>query len=101
MSDRWIHENPAYWDDAKADIVGAVDPGVFDLGERAIGDVVPGEWWRLERDGKVVAYGWMDVNWGDAEILLAVAPGARGKLSLIHISEPTRQPATSRMPSSA
>ncbi len=79
MSEDWIHENPAYWDDAKAAIVGAADPGIFDLGARAIGDVVPGEWWRLERDGEVVAYGWMDVNWGDAEILLAVAPGARGQ----------------------
>jgi len=79
MSDHWIHENPAYWDGSKATIVGGAEPGIFDLGERAIGDVVPGDWWRLERDGEVVAYGWMDVNWGDAEILLAVAPDARSK----------------------
>jgi GNAT superfamily N-acetyltransferase len=43
------------------------------------GTVAPGEWWRVEDEsGRVVAYGWMDVVWGDAEILLAVDPPARG-----------------------
>lgn len=78
MARQWIHENPAYWDEGKRTIVGGAAPGIFELGERADGDVVPGDWWRVEDDGKVVGYGWMDVNWGDAEILLAVAPDARG-----------------------
>ena len=29
-------------------------------------------------DGKTVGYGWMDVTWGDAEILLAVQTESRG-----------------------
>lgn len=77
----WNRENPAYWDDAKAEIVGKAPEGTFPrqrfdaLGQ---GDVVPGEWWRVQEGGEVVGYGWMDLTWGDAEILLAVAPSHRG-----------------------
>jgi GNAT superfamily N-acetyltransferase len=79
MGKRWIQENPAYWDAAKVRIVGGAPKGVFELGERAEGDMVPGEWWRVEEDGAVLGYGWMDVTWGDGEVLLAVAPEARRK----------------------
>jgi N-acetylglutamate synthase-like GNAT family acetyltransferase len=37
---------------------------------------LPGEWWRVEADGEVVGFGWMDIVWGDAEILLATARSA-------------------------
>jgi len=37
-----------------------------------------GDWWRVERDGRVVGYGWLDDVWGDAEILLVVDQDARG-----------------------
>lgn len=77
MAHEWIHENPAYWDRSKEMLVGGAEPGIFELGARSVGDVAPGDWWRVERGGTIVAYGWMDVNWGDAEILLAVAPDAR------------------------
>lgn len=79
MSLEWIHENPAYWDDDKRAIVGEAEEGVFAPGSHRAGDVVPGEWWRVEDGGRTVGYGWMDVNWGDAEILLAVAKDARGR----------------------
>lgn len=75
---QWIHENPPHWDDDKATIVGGVPSGVFQVGPYGDGDLLAGEWWRVERDGAVVGYGWMDCTWGDAEILLAVAPDARG-----------------------
>ena len=45
----------------------------------AAGDLAPGEWFRVEDGGTVVGYGWMDCTWGDAEILLAVDPAARGR----------------------
>ena len=77
MSLKWINENPAHWDGHKAAIVGGAAPGIFDLGEYAPGDLIPGEWWRVEQDGSVVGYGWMDCTWGDAEILLAVDPEHR------------------------
>jgi N-acetylglutamate synthase-like GNAT family acetyltransferase len=73
----WTRESPPLWDGGKARIVGATPPGVFALGDLSDGTLVPGDWWRVERDGQVVGYGWMDHAWGDAEVLLAVAPGAQ------------------------
>jgi GNAT superfamily N-acetyltransferase len=75
---QWIHESPPRWDDTKAAILGAARGifGGFD-GQRP-GDLISGEWWRVEEAGDVVGYGWLDHTWGDAEILLAVAPQARG-----------------------
>ncbi len=76
----WTRENPAYWDSSKARIIGSAPPGTFGmdrLSKYAEGALIPGEWWRVEVDGEVAAYGWMDTTWGDAEILLAVAPERR------------------------
>jgi N-acetylglutamate synthase-like GNAT family acetyltransferase len=81
MALQWIHETPPYWDDDKAGIVGDTHDGVFGNvfhGYRH-GHLLPDDWWRVERDGRTVGYGWMDVTWGDAEILLAVAPRARNQ----------------------
>lgn len=76
MSDwTWTREpSPAHWDADKARIVGGAGVGVFGehrYEELAEGDVLGGTWWRVEEAGRVIAYGWMDMNWGDAEILLA------------------------------
>ncbi len=80
MALSWIHESPAYWDADKTRIVAGVGPGVFEpaLTEQPLGTLLANDWWRVERDGAVVGYGWMDTTWGDAEILLAVEPRARG-----------------------
>jgi N-acetylglutamate synthase-like GNAT family acetyltransferase len=75
----WIRENPPVWDENKARIVGGAPEGIFDLGERKQGEILAGEWWRVEQEGRVLGYGWMDTVWGDAEILLAVSPEARGR----------------------
>ncbi len=79
MSLTWTHESPALWDAGKQRIVGGAPPGVFSLGPFTDGQVVPGDWWRVEDEdaGRVVGYGWMDYSWGDAEILLAVDPDTR------------------------
>lgn len=74
----WIRENPALWDAGKQRVLGGAAPGALPDYDRTPGGVAPGDWWRVERDGQVVGYGWMDVVWGDAEILLAVAPDAQG-----------------------
>ena len=75
----WVHESPAYWGEEKARIVGAASAGTFDRSvvDRSQGEVLPNDWWRVEQDGKTIGYGWMDVTWGDAEILLAVDPEHR------------------------
>lgn len=77
----WIEENPARWDADKARIVGAAAPGSLPrrYGELADGDLVPGDWWRVERDGAVEGYGWLERGWGDGEMLVATAPEARGR----------------------
>jgi len=79
MELKWIHENPARWDKQKGAVIGSAPPGVFDFSRYAEGELLPGDWWRAERAGRVVGYGWMDASWGDAEVLLAVRPEERGK----------------------
>jgi N-acetylglutamate synthase-like GNAT family acetyltransferase len=44
---------------------------------RRPGEQLTSDWWRVERDGRVVGYGWLDDVWGDAEVLLAVDGAAR------------------------
>ena len=77
---KWIDERCSRWDETKAAVVGA-EAGVFalELTDRPKHSLLPGEWWRVEMDGEVVGYGWLDVVWGDAEILLAVRREARGR----------------------
>jgi ribosomal protein S18 acetylase RimI-like enzyme len=81
MSLHWIREPAARWDSNKLRLVGEAETGIFDVRYRALnaGDLVPGDWFRVEDDGKVVGYGWLDVVWGDAEILLATDPTSRRK----------------------
>jgi N-acetylglutamate synthase-like GNAT family acetyltransferase len=67
------------WDAPKAAIVGGAPEGIFAIGRSNSGDVLPGEWWRVEDGSGVVGYGWMEYTWGDAEILLAVAPERRDR----------------------
>lgn len=80
MALQWIDENPAYWDDDKVRIIGGAASGIFDVRFHrcSVGELLPGSWWRVEDDGSVVGYGWLDVVWGDAEILLATDGAARG-----------------------
>jgi ribosomal protein S18 acetylase RimI-like enzyme len=94
----WIAErSPVRWDADKRRIVGGAPPGMFDSRYRAAveGDVVPGDWWRVEDGSRVVGYGWLDVVWGDAEILLATDPDARGRgvgsFILEHLEEEARR----------
>jgi len=78
MALSWIHEDTPVWDADKAALVGGAPKGTFaDL--PSLGALAPGEWFRVEDAGRVVGYGWMDVTWGDAEVLLVVAPDAQGR----------------------
>ncbi len=81
MSFVWKREDSRHWDEDKARIVGGAPPGVFDahFAQLSIGDLVPCEWWRVEENGRTVGYGWLDVVWGDAEILLTTDPAAEGR----------------------
>ena len=94
MSLTWTRENPPHWDPGKAAIVGEAPAGIFELPAYKQGALLPGEWWRVEKDGSVLGYGWMDTTWGDAEILLAVAPGQQkhgvGSFILDHLEQEAR-----------
>lgn len=81
MALQWLEENPSYWDTEKLRLIGRAPPGVFDVRFQRCepGELLPGTWWRVELDGKTVGYGWLDVIWGDAEILLATDPEVRGQ----------------------
>lgn len=78
----WKRDESPRWDEDRARIVGGAPAGVFDARYAAskIGDQVPGEWWRALDGDVTVGFGWLDVVWGDAEILLATDPdrAARG-----------------------
>ena len=64
MSLTWTCEAPAYWNDDKARVVGAAPTGVFDARfmQCTDGDILPGDWWRVEDDGAIVGYGWLDIT---------------------------------------
>ncbi|MGH9037467.1 MAG: GNAT family N-acetyltransferase [Acidimicrobiia bacterium] len=74
----WVRDSAPVWDSDKARIIGGAPVGIFQLPAYEEGERLPGDWWRVEDGGTVVAYGWMDTAWGDAEMLLAVDPGHRG-----------------------
>lgn len=80
MTLEWLREDPPVWDEEKARLIGGAPTGVFDRRYAACapGERLPGEWWRVVRDGRTVGFGWLDIVWGDAEILLVTDPAARG-----------------------
>ncbi|MDH3785814.1 MAG: GNAT family N-acetyltransferase, partial [Acidobacteriota bacterium] len=77
MKLQWIHEEPAQWDADKQRLIGDAAEGIFAMAPQSPGELVAGEWWRVEADGKTVGFGWLDTVWGDAEVLLAVDPESR------------------------
>jgi N-acetylglutamate synthase-like GNAT family acetyltransferase len=79
MALTWVRESPPTWTADKQRVVGGAPHGVFSLGPFTDGEVLPGDWWRVEEDGRVLGYGWMDHSWGDAEVLLAVDAGGQDR----------------------
>jgi GNAT superfamily N-acetyltransferase len=75
----WIHEDNPSWDAGKERILGGAPAGALDLSRLREGTLAPGEWFRVEEEGLIVGYGWMDCTWGDAEVLLAVEAGSQRK----------------------
>lgn len=79
MAYQWIAETPAKWDADKIRLIAEAPVGTFDSRFRQLkpGVIVPGEWWRAADAGRTLGYGWLDVSFGDAEILLVADPAAR------------------------
>lgn len=73
----WVHEDDPRWDADRERVFASVPQGVFRTEARRPGERLSSDWWRVERDGAVIGYGWLDDVWGDAEVLLAVAEDER------------------------
>ncbi len=74
----WVKDDDPRWDADRERVFATVPDGVFRAEARTPGERLTSDWWRVEADGQVVGYGWLDDVWGDAEILLAVDASARG-----------------------
>jgi len=79
MALTWVREDTPVWDEAKQSIVGGAPPGAIEMPKAALGELAPGEWFRVEENGTTLGFGWMDCTWGDAEITIAVDARRRGE----------------------
>ena len=79
MAFTWVREDTPVWDAAKLSIVGGAPKGALEPPQLSLGDLAPGEWFRVEEDGTTIGYGWMDCTWGDAEITIAVDARRQGE----------------------
>jgi GNAT superfamily N-acetyltransferase len=75
----WIKEDAPRWDADKQALFGPDELAATGYQPPGPGEPVANEWWRVTDDrGEVVGYGWLDSEWGDAEITFLVAPARRG-----------------------
>jgi GNAT superfamily N-acetyltransferase len=77
---QWSKENTPRWDADKQRLFGPAELAATALSPPPPGAPVADEWWHVsDESGQVVGYGWLDNEWGDAEITFLVAPGSRGQ----------------------
>lgn len=80
MTLHWTKEDTPRWDADKQRLFG--DAGLASVGmdRPARGAHLPDEWWRASDDaGDTVGYGWLDAEWGDAQITFLADPARRGQ----------------------
>jgi GNAT superfamily N-acetyltransferase len=77
---QWIREDAPCWDADKQRLFGEAELAATALNPPAPGAVVADEWWHVaDAAGVIVGYGWLDSEWGDAEVTFVVAPDRRGE----------------------
>ena len=66
----WTKEDRPHWDAAKDALFTDADLAAVGLAARsAVGDAVADEWWAVRDDaGELVGWGWLDSEWGDAQV---------------------------------
>jgi GNAT superfamily N-acetyltransferase len=80
MGYHWHKDEPPRWDADKQRIFGDAELAATGLTRPADGAAIADEWWRVVDDnGTVVGYGWLDSEWGDAQISFLVSPDDRGE----------------------
>jgi GNAT superfamily N-acetyltransferase len=77
---QWIREDAPCWDADKQRLFGEAALAATALNPPAPGALVADEWWHVaDAAGVIVGYGWLDSEWGDAEVTFIVAPDRRGE----------------------
>jgi GNAT superfamily N-acetyltransferase len=79
MTLHWTKEDTPHWDADKQRLFGPDELAAVGFHEPAPGAAIADEWWRVTDDhGIVVGYGWLDSEWGDAQISFLVDRARRG-----------------------
>ncbi|HEY1914092.1 MAG TPA: GNAT family N-acetyltransferase [Streptosporangiaceae bacterium] len=79
MALHWTKEDRPVWDADKRRLFGLAELAATGLDRPADGSPLADEWWRVtDDDGSVAGYGWLDSEWGDAQITFLVDPARRG-----------------------
>ncbi|HET8581969.1 MAG TPA: GNAT family N-acetyltransferase [Jatrophihabitans sp.] len=79
MTLHWTKEDTPRWDADKERLFGDAELAAVGLDRPADGAALADEWWRVVDDsGDLVGYGWLDSEWGDAQITFFVDPAHRG-----------------------
>ncbi len=79
MTLHWTKEDTPRWDADKQRLFGPDELAAVGFDEPAPGAAIADEWWRVtDDDGTVVGYGWLDSEWGAAQITLLVDRASRG-----------------------
>lgn len=79
MTLRWAKEDTPRWDADKQRLFGRDELAATGLSAAEDGAALADEWWRVTDDaGTVLGYGWLDSEWGDAQITFLVAGPERG-----------------------
>jgi GNAT superfamily N-acetyltransferase len=79
MGFTWTKETRPRWDADKQAAFDTVALASVGMQAPASGAAIADEWWRVADDaGNLVGYGWLDSEWGDAQIAFLVVPLARG-----------------------
>ena len=69
---QWIREDAPCWDADKQRLFGEAELAATALNPPAPGALVADEWWHVaDAAGVIVGYGWLDSEWGDAEVTFA------------------------------
>ena len=79
MALQWTKEDAPVWDADKQRLFGPAELSAVGMAPPSPGQRLADEWWRVTDDqGAVVGYGWLDSEWGDAQITFFVDPSRRG-----------------------
>lgn len=75
----WTKEDTPRWDAAKRRLFGPEELAATGMVAPGPGSPIADEWWHVTGDdGEVAGYGWLDSEWGDAEITFLVGRDRRG-----------------------